>query len=779
MGFEGRVSVAWLIPCYCPDKRTRLTRCFSPLVGELLLGHKSLDLLRSEAVEAFLYRITAPLQKPGNLITNVMGEAFVKKQERFLQQQEKQQQQQTQKQTTDYDEDKEERNCQEASMCKPSPKSRQPPSPTASIQSKAFGASFWEKGPLAIFTEELCTGMGCQGVEDSPSSTGSSITSPGTRKKYSSRAIGAADTLDIQDSFLEASTIASMRSSEVPDKPEKPTSPLKQQNATWKLAQSTALIISERELVLSYRKTALSTMEKVQVLVEEEEQVGLAWKRFGLALSSLFAYEKEVENARLGDKKIHRDAMPFRRVKKATVDQCVKALIQQKTDRSVPALRLLHSMLTAYVADLSAVSPSVDAYLEAIAQMSSFDEYLTALEKNRQRRGKSLKDGSSTDSTTTSQTSSDDENQNKNLFESFSQRIRSLAAGSRDGEIDKEQAIVRTSSSSSSASGANNGDNELPAPPSENHKRRLVEDRVMANERMLRESLTMLCKSATMRSARMAYTYFKSEAAQCGMLRSSAVSLRCKIDLSDKEAVAQMIARHREENKEDMKTELALAQRIINLGKAKKYPLAGASTKGGKEATEVYTETEEAMSVMRDHTLQVARERVGRWNSDLAMSIMKSVGVKDPNVRVEETTRELRLVRKYAIGLRENLNRCIEAVDLLRKSVLKGNRKDLKGVDKRKSTGRHVSETRKEFFDEAAKLFSGLQLEAPASSPKNARSPQSPRSLPKAGIKLNDPMGWGTPFPELTSKIAQVCVALRRNPSVPVTCHCTNFRLLY
>jgi hypothetical protein len=692
----------------------------------------------------------------------MMGEAFVKKQELFLRQRE--QQQQLQQQPTEYDEDDEERHCQEASMCRPSPRSRHPGSPST-IQSQmhhqSFASAFWDKGPLALITDELCTGMGCQGVEDSPSSAGSFISSPGSNKKYdrfscSSRALGSADTLDVQDSFLDASTIASMRSSESAAKTPKQTSPLnKQKVATWKLAQSTSLIQAERDLLLSYRKTALSTMERVQVLVEEEEHIGLAWKRFGIAVSNLFSYEKEVENARLGDKKIHRDAMPYRKVKKATVDHCMKALIQQKTDRSVRALRILGAMLTAYVADLSAVSPSVDAYLEGMNQMAIFEEYFEAETKKQRDQCNAMKDGSSTDSTT-SQTSSDDDRPRNisKLIGSFSDRIRSLTVPKKEDCKDKD--IVRTSSSSSSSALVRN-DTELLAPASEQNKKRLVEDRVLANERLVRESLTMLCKSTTMRSARMAYAYFKAEAAQCGFLRSAAASLRAKIDLANNEQVSQMISRHRVEDNEDMKTELALAQRIVNLGSTKKNSLAGFDANGGSDTVGVASndDKERALSVMRDNALLVAKERVGRWNSDLAMSIMKSVGVNDPNVRVEETTRELRLVRKYAIGLRENLNRCIEAVDLLRNAILQGGRKDMNGVDRKKAPAKHIMETRKEYFAEAAKLFSGI-MEEPSTSPKNSAVLPSPKSLPRAGIKLNDPMGWSTPFVELSSKIVQV-----------------------
>ncbi|CAB9525152.1 expressed unknown protein [Seminavis robusta] len=749
--------------------------------GELILGQqqhsRSIDMLQAEAVEAFLYRSTAPLQKPGNLITSMMGEAFVMKQELHKRQREHQRQQQQKQQNhrpvLEYeDTEVTDGNCRSA-ICKPSPrKSKHPISPSTVYshghrheeEPESFVNSFWSRGPLSILTDELCVTLGCQVLdEESPSSTGSSVSSMGpggnnnSKRKYgySSRALGTADTLDIQDSFLDASTVASSLVTPAHNIMAKQQPPPAAGNDAhrpkqWKLAQSITLIQAQRDLVLSYRKTALSTMEKVQVLLEEEENIGLAWKRFGIAVSNLFSYEKEVESARLGEKKIHRDCMPYRKIKKSTVDQCVRALAQQKIDRSVPALRMLRAMLTAYVADLSAVGPSVEAYLEGMKQIADFEEYFSSGAKQRFPEDKHLKDGEgsvATDSTS-SQSSSDGDNELKaattSLLGTFQQHLRSFTS-SRDGEEKKanDADLVRTNSTSSTST---SGD-DVHSP--EWLLKRRVEDRVLENERLLRESLTTLCKSTPMRTARMAYAYFRSEANQCRLLRSAAAALRNKTDLSVKEAVTQMVVRHQAENKEDMKTELSLAQRMVNLGK-KRFPSSG---NGNQEIDS--DDQEHARALMRDNALQIARERVGRWNSDLAMAMMKAVGVDDPNVRVEQTTRELRLVRKYAIGLRENLNRCVEAVEILRKAVLKGGRQDLKGVDTRKKPAKHIMETRKEYFAEVAKLFSGVVLDDETGSPKSSASLFLPSTKPlsKAGILLNDPMGWSTPFVELSSQV--------------------------
>ena len=78
----------------------------------------------------------------------------------------------------------------------------------------------------------------------------------------------------------------------------------------------------------------------------------------------------------------------------------------------------------------------------------------------------------------------------------------------------------------------------------------------------------------------------------------------------------------------------------------------------------------EHLDVPGARVLEVATEKVGRWDGDLSLALMKAAGVDDAEVSVEETSRDLRLVRKYAIGLRQNVERCVEAVGILNAVVL-------------------------------------------------------------------------------------------------------------
>jgi hypothetical protein len=132
---------------------------------------------------------------------------------------------------------------------------------------------------------------------------------------------------------------------------------------------------------------------------------------------------------------------------------------------------------------------------------------------------------------------------------------------------------------------------------------------------------------------------------------------------------------------------------------------------------------------------------------------MKAVDVEDPNVHLEETTRDLRLVRKYAIGLRENLSRCMESLQALRETVRKpvqlqmkieitptsttNHEADSTNLEKGRDGGRHIREARREFLSEMAKLLSGKMADE---KPKGS----SPNVLASAGISTNDSPGWSS-----------------------------------
>jgi hypothetical protein len=99
--------------------------------------------------------------------------------------------------------------------------------------------------------------------------------------KYSSRALGGALSLDMQDSFAASE----------PD--------------SWagSMPLHSQLLEAERDLVTAYRKTAMSALDKLRMLVDDETECGVAWKRFAIAMSNLYSFEKELGSVRLDEAK--------------------------------------------------------------------------------------------------------------------------------------------------------------------------------------------------------------------------------------------------------------------------------------------------------------------------------------------------------------------------------------------------------------------------------------------------------------------------------------------
>jgi hypothetical protein len=178
----------------------------------------------------------------------------------------------------------------------------------------------------------------------------------------------------------------------------------------------------------------------------------------------------------------------------------------------------------------------------------------------------------------------------------------------------------------------------------------------------------------------MAWNYFKVEASQAKLLQTAASSLLSQLKLAPSSAIAEMAKNHAEEAKTDNEKEAALVQRILDIGIETKYSPTGSDTGGvGGGGNDVESADEEDRTGEEDQQIRHAlgqlafnlwKNRAGRWDADLTLALMEAAGVDDALVRVEQTTRDLRLVRKYAIALSENLNRSIEAMDHLTELVV-------------------------------------------------------------------------------------------------------------
>jgi hypothetical protein len=521
---------------------------------------------------------------------------------------------------------------------------------------------------------EMCSSVGCVKPILNQSGVVTTIkpkrtkNNPLRKMNCASAALGDARSFDVQDSFVENSATFDT-AHHVP------------------IAIHSDILKAEKDLVWSWRTQALRVMEKMRILQQEEKQVGLAWKRFAISVSNLFAYEKDVESAKLGDTRSMQ--MPYKKLQKSAVDDCLRILARQRVERSTPSLEALNVMLSAYVADLSAVHPSVQAYLEGLQRLALQQERCELLKPTNQNKPAST--------------------------------AASLAGQIQAGILDIKKQL---------GTSVQDEDNnrQLEEYQIQKQQTHTMEARVLMNEALLKDFLTTLCQTAPVRTARMAYSYFSMESKQCSLLHGAAINMKGKINVTTKESLSKMIARHHKEQSGDRAVELTIVQRLVDINNAKKFlkddPNISEEVEKGVEINNDGVTEEAEKAKLRDKALNLCRERLGRWDAKLAMAMMEAVGVNDANVRVEETTRDLRMVRKYAIGLRENVQRCSEALEQVRQAVLKGEFGDIRDL-------------RHDFVAEIQELFSTIYVPV-----DDVKTPPTPEKLERVGIHLNDPSGW-------------------------------------
>ena len=505
-------------------------------------------------------------------------------------------------------------------------------------------------------------------------------------KNCSSPALGTDRTFNVkQDSFVEAAMTFD--------------------DNTSSFALHSNLLKGERDLILSWRMQSLQGMEKLRILHEQEKHIGAAWKRFAISVSNLFSYEKDMETARLGDSKSRRDLqMPYRKLQKSAVDDCLRILARQKVERSIPSLENINLMLSAYVADLSTVQPAIQAYLGGLNLLATEQAKIEAMEASSFNPSGMKRQSSST----------------------LADKIQASL-----NEVKKQLAMKK----SDDFAGVDAEDRSGKTPEEKRHRQRqhvqMIENRVLMNESLLKDFMTTVCKTATVRTARMMYAYLDKESAQCVALSDAAKDMRSKINVASKESLSKMAHRHSSEIKDDKSTEMKLVNRIVNIGSnTKKFAKdegddnAGEEVEKGVELSADLAEEENRKAKLRDAAMEQCCERIGRWDAQVAMKIMEAVGVSDANVRVEETTRDLRMVRKYAIGLKENVERCSEALNILKMSILQSGVGDVRDI-------------RDDLMTELRNLLSLTFV-----PPSDNSSLLPTQLLENEGIDLSDPAGW-------------------------------------
>lgn len=520
------------------------------------------------------------------------------------------------------------------------------------------------------FFTELCY-SDCVGP---PSSVKDAVHTPfSIVKKCHSPALGSANSFNTQDSIVEQVSFTDV-------------------NAT--LAIHADLLWTERNLIWNWRTCALLCMEKLRILKEQEKYIGAAWKRFAISVSNLFAYEKDIETAKLGDSKSRRDLqIPYRKLNKSAVDDSLRILTRQKVERATPSIEAINNMLIAYVADLSMVQPSIQAYLDGLQQLTFQKSKLDILENHEPK--KSNEDPSGT----------------------IADKIQASL------KVVKKQ----LTSNQDDPKGEDTTDDERRY--LQRQQVQTIENRLLMNEALLKDHMTTLCKTAKIRTARMIFTFLEKELAQCTALRNSAVEMKEKMNVASKETLSKMIHRHHTERKEDEETEIRLVHKIVNIENTKKFvkdegEVNSEEVEKGVELSYEVAEQESLKMKRRDTAMNNCRERIGRWDAKLAMYIMEAVGVSDANVRVEETTRDLRMVRKYAISLKQNVEKCSQSLETLRLSTLQGGLGDIRDI-------------RADFMTEIKNLlsFAYIPIDDQTYLP-------STHLMVKEGIDLSDPSGW-------------------------------------
>lgn len=429
-------------------------------------------------------------------------------------------------------------------------------------------------------------------------------------------------------------------------------------------AENSELLEAERDFIAASIKASSDGITKIQSLVKHEEYVGKCWRNLATSLSGLFSVEKDIETAHIGDQiKSNKKKQPFRKLRKSAVNEVLLGLAQGKVDRANPGLTLLGSMSRAYYTDLNSVVPSFKEYVDAMRQLDELDEAHS--NKNRQTNASSL-----------------------DQLKAFIMKTyhQSNDTTSRHTMEDEVQTIGSLNTTQSKA----------------------IQIRALSNEKMLKHSTTSLCRESALRRARMAWWYFKTEAKQAANVHATAVALRQALSIDADTATAMKERRYAEDETRDNAAEIDLVKRILDLGK-KNFSL---SHNESSNESSSFSETNQA-------ALNVAIDQVGRWDANTAQTILLAAGVEDAEVTIDETSRELRHVRKYAISLRESVERCHEAVDAL--TALWDSDNHMR-----------ISKSRREFWAAMSTFFSG----------KVSKDIRNVRVLANAGVDTQDRGGW-------------------------------------
>ena len=210
----------------------------------------------------------------------------------------------------------------------------------------------------------------------------------------------------------------------------------------------------------------------------------------------------------------------------------------------------------------------------------------------------------------------------------------------------------------------------------------------------------------------MAWWYLKLEMKQASNANAAATALRQTLSIDADTALAMKERRYEEDELKANNAESELVKRILDLG----------ADEGDSSVD--YAE----IGIKRQNALRLTMQHVGRWDANTALAVMEAAGVRDAEIQMDETSRELRHVRKFAISLRENVVRCRETAEALAACFVKGG-----------DNAVLISRSRREFGAAISTVFSGKLL---SDQDRDGLSSPSTRVLSAVGISTSDKGGW-------------------------------------
>ena len=259
----------------------------------------------------------------------------------------------------------------------------------------------------------------------------------------------------------------------------------------------------------------------------------------------------------------------------------------------------------------------------------------------------------------------------------------------------------------------------------------LLEQRSLTNiinKRLMISSLAMLGKSTNIRVSRMAWKYFKMESGQASLLSHAAKILLTKLCFNKDD---DAMKKEYEESRKSIEEELQVISGFLHLGnKDFNRSVTNMDVPNGKDSVNT------SHSVLGEKALILMRKSPGHWNTEICLSIMRAVGITDVEIKLDESSTNMRSLKKVVKNLRENVKRCTDAVDMLKEMII-GNEAYISNINDETSANStdvmKIAEVRQKFLSGLFLVFGGAF--------RKERS-HNLHSLSLQGIDTHDSAGW-------------------------------------